>query len=349
MERARTIGDLGEKLLIRTVVTPLLNPEGDPDLPGDDCGVAWVGMDAAICVSTDRVPWDLTAFRIGLIDIERLGYYLAVLNLSDLAAMGAEPMGIVLNLGLPPEFPLDDLRALLRGADSACRDYCCRVLGGDLSDAEQPSIAAAVIGKVEGSRPLRRTGSQAGDLLYCSGPVGLTATAFRYFLDAKPAGLLLSREDENLLVQQFSRPKARLELGVLLRQLGERITCMDNTDGFGQTALELGQLNAVGILLDADKLPIHEVSMRVAASLSVDVYDLVLGPGADFQLIGTVPRSEAARAAELAEDVRLVGRVTENAGSVALLDAQGGERAITVIGWDYFKVGRSSGVESSTG
>jgi thiamine-monophosphate kinase len=339
MKRPQTIGDLGEKQLIRTVITPLLNPEGNPDLPGDDCGVAWVGKDTAICVSTDRVPWDLTAFRIGLIDIERLGYYLAVLNLSDLAAMGAEPVGIVLNLGLPPDFSLKDLRALLQGADAACRHYGCRVLGGDLSDAEQPSIAAAVVGKVEGSQPLRRIGSREGDLLYCSGPVGLTATAFRYFLDdakGKDPGFSLPPEDEDILVRQFSQPLARLELGASLRQLKGPITCMDNTDGFGQTTLELGQLNEVGFLLDANKLPIHDVSKRVASLLGVDVYDLVLGPGADFQLIGTIPAGSQATRTGAAADIRFVGTATAEIGSVSLLDAQGRERPITVVGWDYF-------------
>src|SRR6266508_6314969 len=109
-----TIGDIGEKELIRTLITPLLNPEANRDLPGDDCGIAWVANGIPICISTDRVPWDLIAFRIGLIDINRLGYYLAVLNLSDIAAMGAIALGVVLNLGLPPSSPIDDLRALLR-------------------------------------------------------------------------------------------------------------------------------------------------------------------------------------------------------------------------------------------
>jgi thiamine-monophosphate kinase len=341
MRRPQTISDLGEKELIRTVITPLLNPEGNPDLPGDDCGVSWVGEDIAICISTDRVPWDLIAFRLELIDIGQLGYYLAVLNLSDLAAMGAEPLGIVLNLALPPHFRLDHLRMLLQGADAACRQYHCRVLGGDLSDAEQPSIAAAVVGKVEGAEPLRRTGSRVGDLLYCSGHVGLTATAFRYFLDGargNDPGFRLSPEDEDVLLRQFRRPAARLALGASLRQLEGPITCMDNTDGFGQTLRELGQLNEVGFVLDTERLPIHDVSKRVASLAGVDVYDLVLGPGADFQLIGTIPASTSARLPGSGADaeLRLVGAATPETGSVSLLEAPGRERSITVAGWDYF-------------
>lgn len=339
MRRPQTIGDLGEKELIRTVITPLLNPGGHPDLPGDDCGVSWVGEDIAICVSTDRVPWDLIAFRIGLIDIEQVGYYLAVLNLSDLAAMGAEPLGMVLNLGLPAHFQVEHLRALLKGADAACRHYQCRVLGGDLSDAEEPSISAAVVGQVLDGKPLRRSGSRVGDLLYCSGHVGLTATAFRYFLDdarGSDPGFRLPAEDEDLLVRQFSRPAARLALGTSLRQLGGRVTCMDNTDGFGQTLLELGQLNDVGFLLNANALPVHDVSKRVASLVGVDVYDLVLGAGADFQLIGTIPAGSPVPRTGPAADLRLVGTATPEAGSVSVLEASGRERQIAVVGWDYF-------------
>jgi thiamine-monophosphate kinase len=341
MRQPQTVGDLGEKEVIRTLITPLLNPDGHPDLPGDDCGVAWVGEDVAICISTDRVPWDLIAFRTGLIDIQQLGYYLAILNLSDLAAMGAEPLGIVLNLALPSHFRLDHLRALLQGADAASRYNRCRVLGGDLSDAEQPSIAAAVVGKVQGAEPLRRTGSRAGDLLYCSGHIGLTATAFRYFLnDARgnDPGFRLSPENEDVLLRQFRRPVARLALGTWLRQLQGSVTCMDNTDGFGQTLLELGQLNDVGFVLDVDTLPIHDVSKRVASLVGVDVYDLVLGPGADFQLVGTVPASAGAHlpGTGAATELRLVGTAMPETGNVSLLEAPGRERSITVVGWDYF-------------
>ena len=336
MSATSIIGDLGEKRLIQTVIMPLLNPEGDGDLPGDDCGIAWPRHGLPICVSTDRVPWDLIAFRTGLIDIIRLGYYLAVLNLSDIAAMGAEALGIVLNLGLPSSFPIDDLRALLQGADEACRHYGCHVLGGDLSDAAEPNLVAAVIGHGDGGRLLRRAGARAGDLLYCSGHVGLTPTAFRYFLDARPAGLKLLPEDEQLLVRQFSRPEARLALGRALRRLDPPVTCMDNTDGFGQTVFELSQLNGVGFLLNASALPIHPISRQVAAFLGVDVIDLALGPGADFQLVGTIAADALPEGADTSPGIRCVGRATSAAETIAVLDATGRERAVTVTGWDYF-------------
>src|ERR1700722_5939484 len=132
MSRTGTISELGEKQLIRSIIKPLLNPDDDPNSIGDDCATIPALPGSLVCASTDRVPADLISFRIGIIDYRGLGNYLAVLNLSDLAAMGARPAGILLNLGLPATTPVGDLVAFLEGARSACADCDSRILGGDL-------------------------------------------------------------------------------------------------------------------------------------------------------------------------------------------------------------------------
>jgi thiamine monophosphate kinase len=111
---------------------------------------------------------------------------------------------------------------------------------------------------------------------------------------------------------------------------------MDNTDGFGQTVFELSQLNGVGFLLNASALPIHPISRQVAAFLGVDVIDLALGPGADFQLVGTIAADALPEGADTSPGIRCVGRATSAAETIAVLDATGRERAVTVTGWDYF-------------
>ena len=71
--KAKTLRELGEKELIRSVIKPLFNPKNERGLAGDDCAVIDVGHDMAICVSTDRVPADLTSFKLGLINHFELG------------------------------------------------------------------------------------------------------------------------------------------------------------------------------------------------------------------------------------------------------------------------------------
>lgn len=331
----RTVSDLGEKELIRTFIKPYLNPAADPNLVGDDCAVIPVGESRAICISTDRVPADLISFRLGLIDYEGLGYYLAVLNLSDIAAMGAEPSGILLNFGLEKSFTLESFRQLIEGAKRACDKYGCVILGGDLSSAEEMSISATSVGIAPYPGLLRRSGALPGDSIYCSSSIGLTPTAFSYFLEAKPQGLILETAEEEILAGQFRSPQALFSVGAALRGTQSRITAMDNTDGIGQSLAELAEINNVNCIVDAGLLPIHSISYKVAAYLGIDVIDLVLGPGADFQLVGTIEPGLSLSASALdSVGVRLIGQVVQ--GSGVSLRRGDSVQSFKPRGWNYF-------------
>jgi thiamine-monophosphate kinase len=331
MGRAKTIGDVGEKELLRSVIKPLLNPADDPNSVGDDCAVVQAEPGSLFCLSTDRVPADPISFRLGIITHHGLGYYLAVLNLSDLAAMGATPSGLLLNLGLPSDTLVDDLVAFLRGANDACTDYGCRILGGDLSNSVELSLSATSFGTVPQTGVLRRRGANSGDLIYCADPIGMTATAFAYFLRAKPGGFVLDQAEEDRLKEQFRKPRARFDVARVLSGLG-RATAMDNTDGVGQTLSEPAEINAVCMRIDADALPIHGLSRTIAAQLECDVVDLIMSAGADFQLVGTIP--SPAESQIFPDDVRIIGEVVEGEGVTI---ARGGrEERLRIQGWNYF-------------
>jgi thiamine-monophosphate kinase len=328
------LSDLGEKALIREVIRPLLNPERDQNGVGDDCALICVPPGHVVCASTDRVPADLISFRLGLIDYRGLGNYLAVLNLSDLAAMGAAPAALLLNLGLPADLAVADLRAFIEGARAACESAGCRILGGDLSSAPEISISATSMGTADPTRVVRRSGASVGDYVYCSGPLGLTPTAFAYFLRAKEAGLSLSEDDLSLLLDCFQDPKPQFAAAFTLANCPHRTTAMDNTDGVAQSLAELSEASEVGFQIFERDLPIHSVSRRVAEFLKQDILDLVLGPGADFQLIGTIEPA-AFNSSAVAAVVHPVGEVVPGPG-VSIRSNTGAIAALQVRGWDYY-------------
>ncbi len=118
------ISDVGEKSLIHDFIKPFFNADDDPHGVGDDCAMLVVG-DTVVLFSTDRVPVDLTAFKLGILDYRGLGGYLARLNLSDIAACGGRPAGLLLNLGLPNSTLYDDVKALCEGfAEEASKAGC---------------------------------------------------------------------------------------------------------------------------------------------------------------------------------------------------------------------------------
>lgn len=324
--------DVGEKSLIRELIRPLLNPEGDADSIGDDCAVIPVSA-GGVCASTDRVPADLVSFRLGILDHRGLGRYLAVLNLSDIAAMGARPVGLLLNLGLPGDLRVADLEALLRGAGGACAEHGCRVIGGDLSSASELCLSATSLGVLDPERALRRGAARPGYRVYCSDVLGLTATAFAYFLRAKPAGLSLPEASETVLMDCFRNVRPRFDVAASLVASGGRAIAMDNTDGAGQSYFELAEASGVAFILHAEALPLHPLTRKVAAILDMDPLDLALSAGADFQLLGAAEPSVFEGVA--VHVVTAVGVVAE--GSGLHLERRGAEPApFTPRGWSYY-------------
>lgn len=240
-------------------------------------------------------------------------------------------MGLLLNLSFPGDFLVEDLYEFLTGVQWACDTYNCSVMGGDLSESSELCLSATSFGIIH-DKPLYRIGARCGDLVYCTDFVGLASTAFYYFLNAKPRGYLLVPEEEKLLVDSLSMPVARRLHSQILTRTEYTVTAMDNTDGIGQSYFELAELNKVGIVLEADKLPIHALSKKVATMLQCDLWQVVMGFGADFQLVGTSSAhlSTAAFVGQFFE----VGHTVN--GSGVWLETQTGLQECNIAGWDYF-------------
>lgn len=139
------ISEIGEKSLIRDFIKPFFNSVDDPAGVGDDCAMVTFGDEIAL-ISTDRVPSDLTAFKLGILDFQGLGDYLARLNLSEIAACGGQAVGLLLNLGLPNDIAYEDVRALCRGFRDCASRHGATVLGATSpvhanSVSAQPQLA----------------------------------------------------------------------------------------------------------------------------------------------------------------------------------------------------------------
>lgn len=328
------IWELGEKRLVAEIVQPLFNPHKAPDGPGDDCAEIAVPARCDVVVSTDRVPADLIAFRLGILDYRGLGDYLARLNLSDVAAAGGHPLGLLLNAGLPSDLELTAFEALCRGFRDAAERDGCPVLGGDLSASPEISLSATAMGYVPRGRGLRRRGATPGDTVVVTRPIGLTPAAFVAFLH-KPPGLRLSDSDTVTLTRQFTSMEPSIEFGRRLVESRQCTACMDNTDGIAQSCVELAAASEVAIVLDAERLPIPELVTRIACAAGRSVTDLALSAGADFSLVACICEGHDDGTSVLQQDVRRIGRV--ESGSGLWLDSGDGRHEVIPTGWNYFK------------
>ena len=232
------------------------------------------GTTAVLALKTDSIVEEI---ETGLYaDPYLLGWMTVTVNASDLAAVGAEPIGLLLNETLPPDPDDHYLTELQRGIRDACLEYCLPVLGGDTNFSTHVQLGGFALGLVPDGRPVTRVGCHPGDLLYASGPLGSGAA---YAL------AVLGTEMSGAERPQY-RPRARIREGVVLRPFAS--CCMDSSDGALPTLDQLARLNRVGFRIDSRLEDVLDSSaQRVATGFAP--WMLLAGPHGEFELLFTVP------------------------------------------------------------
>lgn len=306
--------DLGERRLIAEVLAPRYC-EANQSF-GDDSALAPLpGGPGQLLASTDPCPPPMSR-ALGFDDYFYDGWLLATINLSDLAAAGAEPIGLLTSLQLPAEMELDSFIRLLDGIDACCKAHGAKVLGGNLKESPSVDLNATAMGWCD-SAPLSRKGARAGDCVLILGELGLFWAA-----TLSVQRELRAVDPEDQLLRNILRPKAKTRCALRLRKEGLLSSCMDNSDGLQPSLMQLADANRLGIRIDKASLSPDEEVRSAAAELAVDPARLALGWG-DWQLVATCRKEDVSRigamAAETGTDAHVIGKVVEGSG-VELLD-----------------------------
>ena len=212
---------------------------------GDDAAVLDVPPGAKLVVSTDAFVEDVHVRRGWLLPRE-IGWRATAAALSDLAAMGARPLGILVAIALPDAW-LGEAEAIADGVGEAARFAGTTVIGGDTTRGSALSITVTVLGAAE--RPLVRSGARAGDRVYVTGALGGPLAALRD----------LERGAEPLPEHRarFAHPEPRLQEGQWLAAQGVT-AAIDLSDGLASDAAHLAAASGVRLMLDLDRLPVLE-------------------------------------------------------------------------------------------
>jgi thiamine-monophosphate kinase len=249
------------------------------------------GTSLVLAVKTDCIVEEIES---GLYkDPELIGWMAVTVNASDLAAVGAEPLGIVLAETLPPGTGDEFVGALKLGIGAACERYALPVLGGDTNFSAHMQIGGCAIGLIREGPLITRVGCRPGDRLYASGPLGAgSAFAFAELgSGAREAAPGAGVGGANSAAP--FRPVARLAEGAIVRRFGS--ACMDTSDGVLATLDQLLRLNGVGFRVDR---PPEELLTRAALvsarAARVPPWMMLAGPHGEFELVFTVPGPRAA-------------------------------------------------------
>ncbi len=271
------LGDLGE----RRILHDILEARYQDQAIGDDCAVVRFEEPTTIVMTTDPCPPPM-AEKVGYSGLYNHGWLLATINLSDLAAMGAQPTGLLTSLILPRDTSVDEFIALLDGVDDCIRPYGAKVIGGNIKEDRNLSLSATAIGVCQ-YPPLSRSGAHVGDLVFIIGDLG----RFWAGVLAFDHELIGTEGISSLILDNVTRPRPKVFEGMVCARLGWITSLLDSSDGLYPSLAELANKSNVTIELSLDDLPFDEDVMKVASHLSIDPVRLMLGWG-DWVLVGTV-------------------------------------------------------------
>lgn len=280
---------------------------------GDDAALLSLPAGEHLVVSTDT-SLENVHFRDGWLTAREIGFRATTAALSDLAAMGARPLGIVVALTLPARLE-HDVEELAGGIGEAVVAAGTVVVGGDLTAGPLVSLTVTVLGSVV--HPLVRTAARAGDVLYVTGVLGGPLQALR----AWEAGTL----PHPTARQRFARPAARLQEAMWLSQHGVR-AAIDISDGLASELDHLAQASHAELQVDPARVP----------SMGVDWRD-AMSSGEEYELLVSSPRAldQNAFMERFGIPLTRIGRVTSGASPGVVLTHDGG-RVDLPSGHDHF-------------
>ena len=294
---------------------------------GDDCALLSVPADSLLAVSTDTLVAGVHFFAD--MDPRKLGHKALAVNLSDLAAMGAEPRWVSLALTLP-EVNESWVAAFAEGFLALADFYNVELVGGDMTRGPL-SITVSIKGVVPEQGALRRNGALPGDAVFVTGTLGDGALALQHCL-----GKLQVEPDElPSLMQKLEQPQPRILAGMALRNLAS--SCLDISDGLSSDLRHILVASGVSAQIELSQLPL---SPALEALTTAQAWQLALAGGDDYELCFTLPETHrgalllALQAASVT--VTEIGRIVAGEPQIQWLE-QGQPRLLTLQGWDHFQ------------
>jgi thiamine-monophosphate kinase len=330
---------LGERALIRLIIEEL---KRDPE------ELLGLGMDDAVAKDLRKDRMDGTEILVAHTDMltesmdmppgmsyRQLARKAVVANLSDLASKGARPFGLLFAWGLPKGFRAKDVIELAKGLNDGALENETYILGGDLGEAKELTLAGFAIGFARRDGLMRRSGAKPGHILALTGLMGWTALGFKILFE----GLEAPRELRDKALKFLYEPRARVKEGLALAKIGgSKIGCMDVSDGLALSLHQLTSSSRVGAIIDS--VPMDEILRSFALEHGLDPLHLCLYQGGEeYELLLSLPEElfeDAQRSLRpLGCNLHRIGYVT--AERRIILKAEGREEDIKPLGWEHLK------------
>lgn len=304
----------------------------------DDCAVFRLTGALELVVGSDYVRGSkFRLYEFGLLNDYDVGYYLVAANVSDVAAMGARPIGVVTVVRYPPEMTDKTFSEVMRGIRDACDHFAAPNVGGDIGGAERLILSATAFGVCLPGRALYRHGARPGDIVCVTGPTGIAGAAMSYFR----SGVRSQFIDDNYrarLLSSWTRPDARVREGACLGDSGWVSSCQDTSDGLKAAIESIAAASGVGMVIDEELLPLAPEVVAVCECLDAAALPCIFGDSVDFELVFSVPKERLEPLTTLFSSMgmrfHVIGAVTTG-NEVVLKRSDGGLGPLPGAAWRH--------------
>ncbi len=319
---------LGEREIIQRLTSRL---DAKPGLPlgfEDDVAVfpfsrhKWIVLKTDMLVGSTDVPPGMT-FR-------QAARKAVVATVSDFAAKGVRPRGLLISLGLTSPVESSVVNEVAEGLRQGAREYGCRIIGGDTGESEDLVIDCVGFGFTESNKIIRRDGARPGDIVAVTGKFGKSAGGLRILLSRRTE--LARRFPE--LVKSVLHPNAKLEVGIKLAKTRSVNSSIDSSDGLAWSLHEIARMSGVSIHLE--NIPVAREAEIFAKWQRLAGLDMALYGGEEYEIVLTIDRDKFARVKRKIPSLIRVGHV--KAGSAEITASHtGGMIKIDPRGWEHFR------------
>lgn len=278
------ISDIGEKELVKYIIA------NSKDIIPDDAAITKLNdynliSTSDMLIQSRHFPKNMSYFEMGFKSV--------TVNVSDLAAMGANPLGFLLSIALPKDLPLDSFKGIIDGVLSACNFYSIPLIGGDTNEASEIIISGTALGLCD--NPVMKNTYNLDDLVVITGDIGHAALGFNL------------KTQDNIYTKKALKPIAKLNEGILIKNAGAT-SATDITDGLASELHEIKK-DGFGFMIYEEMLNISDEYKKISGQLNLDYLDLVLHVGEDFELLFTISEDNLEN---LNIDYMVIGKVNSS-------------------------------------
>ncbi|MGI0490800.1 thiamine-phosphate kinase [Alkalinema pantanalense CENA528] len=310
------------------------------------CPIGVIGDDAAVIPRPDRdslvITTDVLVDGVHFSDCttppHSVGWRAVAANLSDLAAMGARPIGLTVGLGLPPQTSVAWVEALYQGMADCLRTFGGEIIGGDLVRSSVRTISITAFGELDQVHAIRRDQAQPGDAIVITGYHGLSRAGLELLLSTNIQGTgspasdwrELSETDRRTLIRAHQYPIPQLAIGQQAAQR-DRVAGMDSSDGLADAIVQICRASGVGARIDS--LPIYPALQDHPQSI-----DWALYGGEDFELVLCLSPENVTQLLDCASSTaQVIGQVIADPTQL-VVEVAGTMRSMgSVAGFQHFK------------